>query len=162
MFARIHAVPVLVGVLTAVLIGFAVQTPATAATFGGLIPVAPVNAIEAQRSSSCPLPDSNARITDPYPTQWLTLLAAQTDHATAQVMIDLDSVGNLMQAQIVRSSGNTLLDQKALVAARGSKYAPEVRNCNSFKRSYYLDITFGTPTVAVPFASDGSGHHTIR
>lgn len=153
------------GVLTAAVITLAVHNPVSAATritLSALIPVAPNAIASAPNTSTCPDPDSNARVIAPYHDGLLQSVAAQTNHSNVRMLIDLDSVGNLMQARIANSSGNTFLDEQALVAARGSKYAPEVRNCNSFKRSYFLDITFGTPTAALPQAGGGGGHGLVQ
>ena len=160
---RMH---VLFGVLAAALIGFASIDTADAATrftFGLLTPVTPVNAIDsAQNSSTCPDPDSNARVTEPYHDGWLNAVAALTNHSNVRMLVNLDSVGNLLQARIADSSGDTFLDQQALIAARGSKYAPDVRNCTSYKRSYFLDIMFETPNAVLPQTVGGSGRKPIR
>ena len=132
-----------------ILLGFS-AAPASAATritIGILVPVTPTLSQESPSAGGCSTPDSSARITQPYSLQWLKQVTAPTEHATAQVMIDLDSVGNLVAAQIFRTSGSPTLDDQALVAVRGSKYAPEVRNCTSFKRSYYLNISFDSPSA---------------
>jgi TonB family protein len=161
MHTRTLHTPILFSILAATFVTLAISNPASAApriTYGSLIPATPINVVDTTASvGTCPIADANARVAEPYPVQWLKLIAAQTNHSTAEVLLDLDSVGNLMQARVVKSSGNTLLDEQALAAARGSKYAPEVRNCNSFKRSYFLDITFDNPTAVVPAAPAGDG-----
>ena len=165
MYNRTHITPVVLGVLAAALIGFTVQFPANAATrviYSNLSPVAMAADEVVPNSGSCPDPDSNATITSPYPAQWLKLIAAQTGNASTQVMLDLDSVGNVLGSHISKSSGNTFLDEQALVAANGSKYAPEVRNCNSFKRSYYLTITFAPANIVLPEAIGGEARRPVR
>jgi TonB family protein len=136
---------------------------ATRVTFGPLVPTAAINAIDkTATNSSCTDPDANARVTDAYPSQWLKAVAAQSAHGSAQVKIDLDSMGNLLQASIVRSSGNALLDDQALVAARGSKYAPEVHNCSSFKRSYFLDVNFESQSATLPQVPGVPGRQPVK
>ena len=157
--------PVLFGVLAAALISFASIDSANAATrftFGPLVPATPVNAIDSAQNSSCPDADSNARVTDPYHDGWLNAVAALTNHSNVRMLIDLDSVGNLLQARIADSSGDTFLDQQALIAARGSKYAPEVRNCTSYRRSYFLEVMFEAPNAVLPQTIGGGGHKPIR
>jgi len=61
---------------------------------------------------------------------------------TSTVLIALDNRGNLVNARIATSSGNALFDQEALLGARMSKYAPEVHQCSTGARSYYLDVRF--------------------
>jgi TonB family protein len=153
MFTRTLHTAAVLGVIAATIIGLA-ATPASAApriSFSALTPVTPLNVMQtASAGTTCSDPDSSAHVTDIYQTQWFKLISAQTSHANVQLQIDLDSVGNLLQARISTSSGNTLLDQQALVVARNSKYAPEVHNCNAFKSSYYLEITFDNPMAVIP------------
>lgn len=155
---------VLGAIVASAIIGLAV--PASAATrvaFSALVPAPAVYNIDTNASvATCHEPDSAARITDAYPSQWIKSLALQTGSASAQVQINLDSRGELLAARIANSSGNALVDEQALVAARGSKYAPEVHNCNSFKRTYFLDIMFDNTTVALPLVSGGQQRHVIR
>ena len=166
MFVRTRYTPYIFGVLTAALIGIAVHNPANAATrfsFGPLVPVTQDNAIDnAPIVSKCTDPDSNARVTYLYNEGWLKLVAAQSSNTNPRIVIDLDSVGNLLQARIAETSGNAFLDNQALVAANGSKYAPEVHNCSSFKRSYFLDIMFETPTMPLLQAGATGGRRVIR
>ena len=153
------------GILAAVLFGLATQGTAVAATrisYSALVPVTADVVAIAQNAGACPDPDSNARVTNPFPAQWLRIAAEQTNHSDVQILVDLDSVGNLLNATVAKSSGNTFIDQQALNAAHGSKYAPEVRSCNSFKRSYYLDITFDSPTAAMPQGFGGSGRRLAQ
>ena len=166
MFTRtLHTTAVLGAVLAAAVIGLTASAPASAATrisFSALVPAPPIYTIDKTASvGTCPDPDSNARITDAYPTQWLKTVAAQTGQSSVQVLLDLDSRGNLLRASIVNSSGNPLLDQQALIAARGSKYAPEVRNCNSFRQSYFLNISFDNTMAGMP-GFGGDGRHPIK
>jgi TonB family protein len=127
-------------------IALALSAPASAAariTLGPLVPVAPIAVIDgAAGSGACTVPDSTARITYTYPAQPPKTNAALPAHSNAKILLELDSTGGLIQARVVDSSGNSVLDEQALMAARGSRYAPEIRNCNSFKRSYALDVTF--------------------
>ena len=166
MSVRTRYTPYIFGVLTAAFIGIAVHDRANAATrftFGPLVLVTQDNAIDnSPIVSKCTDPDSNARVTYLYNQGWLKFVAAQSSHTNPRVQIDLDSVGNLLQARIADSSGNTFLDDQALFAARGSMYAPEVHNCTSFKRSYVLDIMFGTPTAPLPQIVGGNSRRFIQ
>jgi TonB family protein len=133
---------VLGAVLAAALIG-TIAAPANAAArvaYGELVPTVTVPAVPA--NGPCTTADTDARITQAYPAQWPKDSVKGVNSATSKVLINLDSLGNLVSARIANSSGNALLDDEALTAARGSKYAPEFRNCNSFARSYYLDVMF--------------------
>jgi TonB family protein len=156
----LRASAVLGAVFAAAVIGLAASAPASAATrvsFGPLIPAPPLNVIATvSNPGTCPIPDSDVHMIVAYPTQWLEAVASQSSHTNARILLDLDSRGDVLQANIVNSSGNSLLDGQALVAARGSKYAPEVRNCNSFRHSYYLDINFDSSTVVLPLGFGGA------
>lgn len=150
---------VLVAVFAAAVIGL-MAAPASAAsrvTFGPLVP-GPANYTLDNSAivGSCPIADSDARMTSVFRPAWLEAVAAQSSHASAQIQLDLDSVGNLQQASVAQSSGNVLLDQQALAAARGSSYAPEIRNCTSFKRTYFVTITVDNGMIALPEAGSQS------
>jgi TonB family protein len=162
----LHTSAVLSAVFAAAVIGLAASAPAGAATrvtFGALIPGPAIYTIDASANvGTCPLQDSDAHVTAIYKPQWLDAVAAQTSHTSAQIQLDLDSVGNVLDASIANSSGNALLDQQALMAARGSQYAPEVRSCNSFKRSYFLTISFDNAMVAVPTNYGSGGRQPVK
>jgi TonB family protein len=162
----LHTSAVLGAVLAAAVIGLSVSAPASAAsrvTFGPLIPAPPIYTIDTAASvGTCPIADSDAQMTSVFRPQWLEAVASQSSHASAQIQLDLDSVGNLLAASVANSSGNVLLDQQALAAARGSKYAPEVRNCNSFKRTYFLTITVDNAMITVPAGSGSAMHQPVK
>src|SRR5215469_6917056 len=156
MYGRTHKLPSFVGVLLAALIGIAARAPAAAdmhVSYSALVP-ATSNVVDAAPNSPCGVPDSKAQITR-VAAEWLKMDSPGLSHADTQVFIQLDSVGNVLGVGINKSSGSTLIDQQALAAARGSKYAPEVHNCNSFKQSYYVDIMFDSPTAALPQGGNG-------
>ena len=165
MYKRTRIAPAVLGVLAALLIGFTAQQPANAAIhvlYSQLSPVAMAADVTIPNSGSCTDSDSNAAVSSPYPAQWLKLIAAQTGSSSTKIMIDLDSIGNVLGSHIVKSSGNTFLDEQALIAANGSKYVPEVRNCSSFKRSYYLNITFTNTSAVLPEANAGDARRPVR
>jgi TonB family protein len=165
MATRTHRNAIVAGVLATAILSLALQNAAYAATrisYSTLVPVTANTVAFAPNPGGCPDPDSNARVTDPYQAQWLKLVAMQTNHSDVQIQIDLDSVGNLLDASVAKSSGYTFLDQQALIAARNSKYAPEVRNCNSFKRSYFVDISFDSPAAVLPETGGASGRHPAQ
>jgi len=137
---------VLAAVVIALALGSAPASAATIASYHALVPASPVYDIEKLGTitvTGCPIQDSDARMVDAYPVSWPEVAAAQgVNPASSTVLIHLDSRGNLVNARIANSSGNALFDEEALLGARMSKYAPEVRSCNAFARSYYLEVTF--------------------
>jgi TonB family protein len=162
----LHTSAVLSAVFATAVISFAIAVPASAATrvtFGALVPAPPIYTIDTTADAgACPIQDSDARVMAIYRPQWLDAVASQSSHASAQIQLDLDSVGNVLGASITNSSGNALLDQQALLSARGSQYAPEVHNCTSFKRSYFLTISFDNAMVAVPAGSGSAGRQPVK
>jgi TonB family protein len=136
----LHTSVVLGAVLAAAVISMA--SPASAAArvaYSELVPTTATPTIPV--SGPCTTADTVARMTQGYPAQWPKDVKG-VNSAAAKVLINLDSLGNLVSARIANSSGNALLDDEALNAARQSKYAPEFHNCTSFARSYYLDVMF--------------------
>jgi TonB family protein len=161
----LHTSAALGAVFAAAVISLTASVPASAASrvaFGPLIPAPALYTIDTTASvGTCPIADSDAHMTAIYRPQWLDAVAAQSNHSSAQIEILLDSVGNVMDASVANSSGNVLLDQQALAAVRGSQYAPEVHNCNSFKRQYFVTVTVDNATLAIP-AAYGSTRNPVK
>jgi protein TonB len=61
---------------------------------------------------------------------------------TAYVQVNTDEAGNLMDASILKSSGEYVLDSAALQAAKESTFRPEVRNCVPVAGSYIFIVDF--------------------
>ena len=61
---------------------------------------------------------------------------------TAFVQVDLDETGTILDATIAKSSGEYLLDQAALQAARASTFQPELRNCKPVPGAYLYVVDF--------------------
>ena len=141
-----HFALVLAAFGVAFVLGLAPAGASTLASYHALVPASPVYSIEKLDTitvTGCPVHDADARMTDAYPIQWPEVAAAEgINPAISTVQIDLDSRGNLVNERLAKSSGNALFDEEALLGARMSKYAPEVRSCNAFARSYYLEIAF--------------------
>jgi TonB family protein len=131
----------------AALVWSATPAEASAAHYKDLVPASPAASVKLLDTitvtGKCPIQDSNARIIAEYPVEWPEVaLQMNAAPGTSTVLIDLDNRGHLVNARIATSSGNALFDQEALLGARMSKYAPEVRACTTAARSYYLDVKF--------------------
>jgi protein TonB len=63
-------------------------------------------------------------------------------HGDAVVKIDLDERGRLMDAAIVRSSGNALLDRAAIATARSGAYSPASLAGTPVAGSFELVVDF--------------------
>jgi TonB family protein len=59
-----------------------------------------------------------------------------------QVKIDLSSAGNLSNAAIFSSSGNSALDEAALQSARMTRFTSEVAHCRHVAGSYLYQVEF--------------------
>lgn len=67
---------------------------------------------------------------------------ADAVNATVQVQVTLSATGSVVSASVFRSANNFGLDRAALVAARASKYAPEIQNCQPQGGTYLFTATF--------------------
>lgn len=63
-------------------------------------------------------------------------------HAVAQIEVQLDAAGNVLNAGVYSSTGYPQLDRAALEAARESRYAPEQRDCKNVAGSYLFTVDF--------------------
>jgi TonB family protein len=97
-------------------------------------------------SLNCGRPNAAARITEPWypviPRIVQERNVVGNPYGAATVAIDLDSFGTVRATRIVASSGTQLLDREALVAARLSKYAPELSQCSPRSGSYLVTVDF--------------------
>lgn len=103
------------------------------ASFGGPSPLpsgAPADACNHEGRVT-----SNARAVYPLSMQ---LKSAQT----AIVRVTVGADGMLTKASIVQSTGNDVLDQSAIDAAKHSVYAPKVEACKAVVADYLIKIVF--------------------
>jgi TonB family protein len=61
---------------------------------------------------------------------------------TTLVQVDLDETGNLISAEVAKSSGVRAFDRAALEAARASKFRPAIQNCTATPGSYLFEVDF--------------------
>jgi protein TonB len=61
---------------------------------------------------------------------------------TVAVQVDLSSTGAVVSASISSSSGNKLLDDAALQAAKQTSYAPQIKDCQKVAGSYLFRVRF--------------------
>ena len=71
-----------------------------------------------------------------------TIAASQNITGVTAVRVALDRRGTLTGASVLASSGNPWLDRAALSAARLSRFAPEVRNCERVGGEYAFLVDF--------------------
>jgi TonB family protein len=70
------------------------------------------------------------------------IAAGQHAAGIATVRVELDRRGTLAGAAVLASSGNRWLDRAALAAARSSRYAAELRDCERVGGAYALVVDF--------------------
>ncbi len=61
---------------------------------------------------------------------------------TAKIRVTLSDAGTVVAADVYDTSGNALLDDAALAAAKASTYAPEVEDCRKIPGSYIFRAEF--------------------
>ncbi len=78
------------------------------------------------------------------PLYFMPLISqAEGVDGTSVVKVTLSPNGDLLDAAIWNSSGDSNLDKTALHVARLSKYEPETENCAGVSGSYLIDVQFG-------------------
>jgi len=96
---------------------------------------------------SCAFPNRQAYIltrAEPSDYPGVEFIPSGTpERATVRVMIS--SRGTLIDAQIIRRSGNLATDRYALQVARESKYAPKLQTCIPVKSSFTFVVNYYPP-----------------
>jgi TonB family protein len=105
--------------------------------------MSPVPSATPAGESSCTRPDTP-----------VTLLQAESPDLPAaardlgpgpikvQVLVTVDASGNVVKTGISKSSTNFAVDQAAVRAARKSKYAPKLVNCQPVQGDYLFEASF--------------------
>jgi len=93
---------------------------------------------------SCAAPHVDARTTQKADADYPALAQAQGAAGTSTVKVALSASGVVESATIYRTSGNTVLDQAALKAARNSRYAPEIEDCQKVPGQYLFVVEFAS------------------
>jgi TonB family protein len=85
----------------------------------------------------CPHPNAEATATDQVSTQYPARARnSGFRSATVEVEVTVGPSGNLVEARVVKSSGNLSIDEAALRAARESTYSPKLVDCNPVQGNY--------------------------
>jgi len=93
---------------------------------------------------SCAAPHVDARAIVKAEPDYPPLAQAQGAMGTASVRVSLSETGAVVGADIYKSTGNAALDREALKAARNSRYAPEVEDCQRVPGRYLFVVDFTT------------------
>jgi protein TonB len=102
----------------------------------------PVATPTATPKPTCPNPNADATIKSQADLDYPDIARQQGATGTAQVKVTLDAEGNPVDVAIYKSTGNSLLDQSALKAAKATTYVPEIVNCVKTAGSYLFRADF--------------------
>jgi TonB family protein len=89
---------------------------------------------------ACAVPNATAHTIDVMPAD--APEDASSSPATADIRVTLDAAGHVTGADIYRSTNDTRMDHAAVVAARGSTYAPAIVECIPVGGSYIFRVEF--------------------
>lgn len=88
--------------------------------------------------------EAAASISQAYLPGLPAIAAGQAVSGKTMLRIQLNPDGALVANEVAQSSGNPWIDQEALLAARLSRFAPEVQGCNHVGGTYSLLVDFTT------------------
>jgi protein TonB len=103
-------------------------TPSAAPTASPPVPQASP-ALSPDPQTDCPVPNGPASIVTYVRAPYPDMARQEGAGGTTLVLVSLDAQGINRAESVYRSSGNALLDQSALSAARQSTYAPAFARC---------------------------------
>jgi len=90
----------------------------------------------------CRTPNLDAAVDGTAFFEMPAIAEGQGISGTTGVKISLSSTGALVSESILASSGNPNLDRAAMLSARLTKFAPEVRNCAAVGGTYLYNVEF--------------------
>ncbi|MBC5809298.1 MAG: energy transducer TonB [Candidatus Eremiobacteraeota bacterium] len=111
--------------------------PSTAAPATGPPPPPPT-----PQRPTCASPHQDAKTTQKAEADYPEMARQQGAVGTATVKVSLSATGGVNNVSIFKSAGNQSLDQEALKAARNSRYAPEVEDCQKTAGVYLFVVEF--------------------
>ncbi len=98
---------------------------------------------KAATNAACPQPDASpAVVATPGPPQIAPDVRASATNGTALVKVALDPAGQVSDASVTQSTGNSSLDVVALGMARDARYAPAYVACKAVASTYTFSVKF--------------------
>jgi protein TonB len=91
---------------------------------------------------ACAQPHVDATTTNPVTPDTPEMAKQQGATGSVSVKVSLSPTGGVTGATIYKSSGNSLLDNAAVQAAKESTYAPEIDNCEKVAGDYIFRADF--------------------
>jgi periplasmic protein TonB len=93
--------------------------------------------------AGCAQPNTGAAVVStPAPPEIATEARAAGTSGTALVSVQLDSMGQVANASVTQSSGNSSLDLVAVSMARDARYTPALRDCKPVASAYTFSVKF--------------------
>lgn len=91
---------------------------------------------------SCAVPNAEAQATNKYQPETPEIAKQAGATGTAEVQVSLSASGSVTGASIIKTTGNSALDEEAKKAARQSTYAPKKENCVPVAGDYKFVVEF--------------------
>jgi TonB family protein len=118
-------------------------TRAAGGSAGGVPTPAPTVAAAGPTPAPCSSTDLPPHITTaPAPPDIAPQARAAATSGTTKVHVSLDADGNVTNAAVVQTSGNTSLDLVALEMAKSAAYAPAYHDCKAVASTYDFSARF--------------------
>jgi periplasmic protein TonB len=93
--------------------------------------------------AACAQPNiAAAVVATPAPPDIAPEARASGTNGTALVSVQLDSAGQVTNASVTQSTGNSSLDLVAVSMARDARYAPALRDCKPIASAYTFSVKF--------------------
>jgi TonB family protein len=106
---------------------------------------APIAAPTAVAATSAPCKNSDLPAelaASPTPPDIAPQVRAQATNGITKVRVALDASGNVQDASVVQTSGNTSLDLVALTMAKSAQYTPAYHDCKAVAGTYDFSARF--------------------
>jgi TonB family protein len=88
-------------------------------------------------------PNANAAIAaSPAPPDIVPQARAQGTNGVAIVRVQLDATGQIINAGVTQSTGNSSLDLVAVSMARGARYTPALHDCKAIAGEFLFSVKF--------------------
>ena len=106
-------------------------------------PAPPLPSPQVATNAACPQPNASpAVVATPGPPAITPDVRAAATNGTALVKVVLDPAGQVSDASVTQSTGNSSLDLVALGMARDARYAPAYVACKAVASTYQFSVKF--------------------
>lgn len=106
-------------------------------------PPPPAPSPKAVANAACPAPNASpAVVATPGPPDIPLSVRAAATNGVALVKVALDAAGQVSDASVAQSTGNSSLDLVAVAMARDARYAPAYVACKAVASTYTFSVKF--------------------